>query len=201
MRKAITVVAIIATIMTIICGVVIRHLHSDNQRLRRNQHSLLSDITLYQTKAGESAASVEALQLTLNEFREHHAEDGERIKELGIRLRRAESFAKSATQSHYEATLRLHDTIIVRDTIRDTVRIFEGGDRWSEIRGIVNADSIAYSLHSVDTLYQVVHRVPRKFLFIRFGTKAIRQEIVSSNPHTKLVYTEYIELPRRRRRE
>lgn len=200
MRKIVIVVASIATIATIICGLIIAHLYGDNQRLRRNQHSLLSDVELYQTKAGESAASVEVLSLKLDEFREHRAADAERIKELGIRLRRAESFAKSATESHIEAALPLRDTIIVRDTIRDTVRIFEGGDRWSTIRGIVKADSIAYALHSVDTLYQVVHRVPRKFWFIRYGTKAIRQEIVSSNPHTKLVYSEYIELPRRRHR-
>lgn len=200
MRKTIIVVASVATIATIICGLIIAHLYGDNQRLRRNQHTLLSDIELYQTKAGESAASVEALELRLDEFREHRAADATRIKELGIRLRRAESFAKSATESDYEATLLLRDTVIIRDTIRDTVRTFEGGDRWSKIRGIIKADSIAYMLHSVDTLYQVVHRVPRKFWFIRYGTKAIRQEIVSSNPHTKLVYTEYIELPRRRRR-
>ena len=200
MRKIVIVVASIATIATIICGLIIAHLYSDNQRLRRNQHSLLSDVELYQTKAGESAATVEVLSLKLDEFREHRAADATRIKELGIRLRRAESFAKSATESRYAATLPLRDTITIRDTIRDTVRIFEGGDRWSTIRGIVKADSIAYALHSVDTLYQVVHRVPRKFWFIRYGTKAIRQEIVSSNPHTKLVYSEYIELPRRRHR-
>jgi hypothetical protein len=157
-------------------------------------------VRLYQTRAGESAASVEVLELQLDEFREHRARDAERIKELGIKLRRAESYALSATESSYTATLPLRDTIILRDTIRDTIRIFKGGDRWSTIRGIINLDSITYSLQSVDTLYQVVHRVPRKFWFIRFGTKAIRQEIVSSNPHTRLVYTEYIELKRRKRK-
>jgi hypothetical protein len=140
------------------------------------------------------------LELQLDEFGDHRARDAERIKELGIKLRRAESYALSATESSYTATLPLRDTIILRDTIRDTIRIFEGGDRWSTIRGIINLDSITYSLQSVDTLYQVVHRVPRKFWFIRFGTKAIRQEIVSSNPHTRLVYTEYIELKRRKRK-
>ena len=49
---------------------------------------------------------------------------------------------------------------------------------------------------SVDTLRQVVHRVPRRFLFIRWGTKALRQQIVSSNPHTRIVYTEYVRIER-----
>jgi hypothetical protein len=200
MKKTAITVAIVASVATIVCGLIIAHLCNENQRLKRNQHTLLSDVELYKTRAGESAASIEVLQLTLNEFREHRAEDAQRIKELGIKLRRAESYALSATQSNYGATLPLRDTIIMRDTIRDTVKVFEGGDTWSTISGSVTEDSIAYSLRSVDTLYQVVHRVPRKFWFIRFGTKAIRQEIVSSNPNTQLVYSEYIELKRRKRR-
>lgn len=66
------------------------------------------------------------------------------------------------------------------------------------MEGILYDDSLSYAVHSVDTLHQVVHRVPRKCWFIRYGTKAIRQEVWSSNPNTELVYTEYIELPRRK---
>ena len=49
---------------------------------------------------------------------------------------------------------------------------------------------------SADTLRQVVHRVPRRFLFIRWGTKALRQEIVSSNPHTRIIYSDYVKFER-----
>ena len=196
MKKFLIVVAAATTIATIVCGYVISSLRDEVERLRANQRALLSDVELYRTRADESAASVEVLQLTLDEFREHRTEDAKRIEELGIRLRRAESYALSATTSRYEERLPLRDTII----LHDTVRIFEGGDKWSTMRGSIEEDSITYSLRSVDTLYQVVHRVPRKFLFIRYGTKAIRQEIVSSNPHTTLVYSEYIELPKRRKR-
>lgn len=195
MRKFFVVVAIVATLATIVCGYVIASLCEERDRLRANQEALLSDVELYRTRANKSAASVDVLQLTLDEFKEHRAADALRIEELGIKLRRAESYAKSATLSTYEERLPLRDTII----LRDTVRIFEGGDVWNSMSGSVTKDSIAYSLHSVDTLHQVVHRVPRKFLFFRFGTKAIRQEIVSSNPHTELVYSEYIEFPKRRK--
>ena len=44
--------------------------------------------------------------------------------------------------------------------------------------------------------FQVVHRIPRRFLFIRWGTKALRQEIVPSNPHTRIVYSEYVKIER-----
>ena len=38
--------------------------------------------------------------------------------------------------------------------------------------------------------------VPRRFLFFRWGTKAIRQEIIPANPHTRIVYAEYVQLSR-----
>lgn len=44
-------------------------------------------------------------------------------------------------------------------------------------------------------------RVSQRFLFIRWGTKAIRQEVVSSNPHTRIVYTDYIKLTGKKQSE
>ena len=60
----------------------------------------------------------------------------------------------------------------------------------------IRTDSVACRVESTDTLRQVVHRVPRRFLFIRWGTKALRQEIVSSNPHTRIVYSDYVKFER-----
>ncbi|MEG1673358.1 MAG: DUF6549 family protein, partial [Alistipes sp.] len=34
--------------------------------------------------------------------------------------------------------------------------------------------------------------------FFRYGVKAIKLDVVSKNPHSKIVYTEYIELKRKR---
>ena len=68
------------------------------------------------------------------------------------------------------------------------------------MNGVLDGDTFSAKIESVDTLQQVVHRIPKKFLFIKWGTKAIRQEVVSSNPHSKIVYTEYIELKGRKKK-
>lgn len=177
---------------TLLSGVVLRGLYEENERLKRNCEALTEDVTLYRTRAGESAASVRVLELKLSEFRKQHQADTERIRALGISLRRAESYAKSAMEQRYADSVVLRDTVI----LHDTVRLFEGGDRWSHIAGIIAGDRLSYDIHTVDTLHQVVHRVPRKWCFFRFGTRAIRQEIWSSNPNTQLVYSEYVELKR-----
>ena len=198
MKKIYLATAIVAIIVTLIGGVVVRNLQSEKRRLEQNVESLLGTAEFYRTKAGESAASVAALNLEISELREYRSHDTEIIRNLGIRLRRAESIARSAIESSYEHTLPLRDTIIVRDTLYDTLRIFSHDDRWSHIFGIIFDDSLRYSMQTTDTITQIVHRVPRRFLCFKFGTKGIRQEIVSSNPNCKIVYSEYIELKRRK---
>ncbi len=198
MKKILLWVAAIATIVAVVCGVVISRLIEENDRLERNQRALMGEVQLYRTENDRSAASIEALELTVAEFREAHERDAKEIESLGIRLRRAESYAKSAMTTTIVDTVVVRDTIVVRDSLPESYRYFAAADAWSRVEGILYGDSLSYAVHSVDTLHQVVHRVPRKFWFIRYGTKAIRQEVWSSNPNTELVYTEYIELPRRK---
>lgn len=192
-----------ATIIAILLGVKLHNLTAEHERLERNQRALLSKVETYKTRADEWAATAEVLELKLSELRQARREDAKRIKELGIRLREVESYAMSVTQKRGGATLPLRDTVI----IRDTVKIFSSGRGHSCLSGMVRNDSITYHFTSTDTIYQVVRRVPRRFLFFRYGTKAIHQDVWTSNPTTKVIYTEYIELEkptrtkRRRRQE
>ena len=199
MRKFLFWTALAALISVVVCGVVIYHLVEENARLRSNEHALLLGVEFYRTESGRSAASVEALQLELADFREQRSRDVEEIASLGIRLRRAESYAKSVAVTRFDDTIVVRDTVVIRDTVAVAARHFEASDAWSRVVGILFGDSLQYAVRTVDTLHQVIHRVPRKFLFIPYGTKAIRQEVWTSNPNTELVYTEYIELPKRRR--
>ena len=203
MRRVLSIIATVATIIAILLGVKLHNITAEHERLERNQRALLSKVETYKTRADEWAATAEVLELKLSELRQARREDAKRIKELGIRLREVESYARSVTQKRGGATLPLRDTVI----IRDTVKIFSSGRGQSYLSGMVHNDSITYHFTSTDTIYQVVRRVPRRFLFFRYGTKAIHQDVWTSNPTTKVVYTEYIELKkptrtkRRRRQE
>lgn len=193
MKKFLLIYALIATVVAI-WGF---SEHREAERLDNNQTALMEQAKLYRTALNKSAASVQALQLRCDEFRQLRAEDARRIRDLGIKVKRLESISRSTTESELHVKTPLHDTIIRHDTLR----LFEWYDHWVEINGIIRRDSVECHVKSVDTLRQVVHRVPRKFLFIKYGTKAIRQEIISSNPHTRIVYSEYIELKNSRKRK
>lgn len=203
MKKFILIYAMGATLLAIVCGVLQHHTHNEIARLRNNNEALSSEASLYRTQLDESAASVVALQHELKEYREQHARDAKRIKALGVRLRRVESVATAATQTEIEVKAPLtplRDTIFLDRLLPDTTPIFRWSDNWVRIEGTIRNGNAECYIESIDTLRQVIHRVPHKFLFFRYGTKAIRQEIFSSNPHTRIVYTEYIELPKRYRR-
>lgn len=199
MRRFLFCYALLATAL-LLAGY--RRHRSETQRLLQNQSALSAETEHYRIRCGEEAASVQVLRLRCAEFERLRAADAERIRALGVRLRRLEAAATVATTTRVEARTPLRDTVIVRqrDTllVRDTVRLFRWRDAWVRVEGAIGADSVRCRVESVDTLRQIVHRIPRRFLFIRWGTKALRQEIVSTNPHTRIVCSEYVRIERAR---
>ena len=183
MKKYLFTYAVLATALLFF---TCRHYRAENRRLVENQTALAADVTRYRTRLGAEAASVQALRLRCGEFETLRAADAEQIRRLGIRLRRLEAAAKAVAVTDAE----------IRTPLRDTVRMFRWRDPWISVEGRIGRDSAACRIRSVDTLRQAVHRIPRRFLFIRWGTKALRQEIVSTNPHTRIVYAEYVKIER-----
>ena len=195
MNRVLFMVAVVATCFAMVCGLMLRHTRGELRRLEQNVESLMGDVEHYKTRAEKSAASVAILELKIEEFKRMQSRDAEQIRSLGIRLRRTESFAKSVTATTSSLSIALRDSIAGRDT----VKIFDTTQGGTTLSGRVASDSLSISIKQRDTLYQVVHRVPRKFLFLRFGTKAIHQDVWTSNPLSEVVYTEYIELSKRER--
>ena len=195
MRKAPFYYSVVATLLLVVCGLYLHHNTNEVARLRNNNEALTTETKLYKTRLDNSAASVVALQLQLDEFRKQHAKDLRLIRALNIKLRRVESVATTATESKAKFVAPRIDTVILRDTLS----LFRWSDSWTRVEGTIRNNEVKCSIESIDTLHQVTHRVPHRWWFIRYGTKAIRQEITSSNPHTHIVYTEYIELPKRHR--
>lgn len=196
MKHLTTLLAMIA--LAIVAFHLIGNLRQEAERLRANNFALNEELVIYRSKLGHSAASVAELRLRFDELREQHKDAIAEIRALNIKLRRVESYARSATKTTYR------DTLILREvTTSDTTppqRTFAYNDAWLRLAGAMWGDTLRIELRSVDTLHQVVHRIPRRFLGIAFGTKYLRQEITSSNPHTELVYSEYIKIERRGKR-
>ncbi len=169
----------------------------DRQRLRNNQEALMSEVKLYETKAGESAASVLRLQLTKDELERNNQKLCQEVKDLGIKIKRLQSVSQTSSQTEIKIQTEIRDSIVYRPEIHlvDTLKAFSWKDPpWADVSGVIDSGKINLQLHTTDTIIQIVHRVPKRFLFFRFGTKAIRQEVISKNPYNRIYYSEYIEL-------
>ena len=195
MTKALFIYALSVTALLLLVGSNRQRLRSENQRLNQNIVALTSDVELYRTRSGESAAEVRSLRLRQSELEQTNEALTDQIDQLKIRLRHINSLATAATQTVVEFSTQIPDTVLRRPVV-DTIRLPLYADTWNSVQATLIGDRIEGRFSSVDTLHQVVYRVPHRFLFIRYGTKELRQVITSSNPSTRLVYSSHITIER-----
>lgn len=165
----------------------------ETARLVANQRTLLEKVEFYRVGDSLSAAGVERLLLTTHEFERHFADLRATVADLRIRLGRLQSVAAAATEARYEVKAVLRDSLVLRDSVA-LLKCLEVHTPYLDVAGCMDGKRFEGTILSRDTLVQVIHRIPHRFWFIRWGTKAIRQEIVSRNPHSRITYSEYIEL-------
>lgn len=189
----------VALILTVsVLSYWLNNVREEKKRLADNQEALLSDVDYYKTESGKNAASVLKLELSKSELENHCQDLTKTIDDLNIKIGRIQSVSTTVTKTEVEIQTVVRDSIVYRD-LPVNLKVVKWRDPWVTLNGVLDGETFSAKIESVDTLSQVVHRIPKKFLFIKWGTKAIRQEVVSSNPHSKIVYTEYIELKGRKR--
>lgn len=193
MNKILSYALLITVVALIALSIILNLFIQQNKRLKGNEKALIEKAQYFESESGKSASSVYKLTLTKRELEAHNATLIEGINDLKIKLRRVQSASQTAQSSNYDVKTIIKDTTIFRDKIVK-LRKIDYADAWMTFKGTIDSNIFTGNIKTYDTLIQVVHRIPRKFLFFRFGTKAIRQDIVTRNPHSNITYTEYIEL-------
>lgn len=177
----------------------VRSLQTERDRLQNNQTALLEDV------------AVQSLELSKSELQKHCDELVKTVEDLNVKIKRIQSVSTTATKTEVPIKTEVRDSIVyrvpdslkllpVRPTLIDTLKRITFKDPWVELDGTIDKGMFTGRIQTVDTLIQVVHRVPHQWWFFKWGTKAIRQEIRSSSPYTKIVYSEYIELKRKKKK-
>lgn len=192
MKKTLIIIATTTLLLFIGCGWVILRQRSENRRLADNNRTLTERLAHTTALANSQRLSIGRLRMTAGELEELRPTHALRIEQLGINLRNARALTLTATHT-------LLDTLLppppsperLSDSITTPIR---WNDAWVSLTLTPNPDGTHLHFISHDTITQVVHRIPYKWWIFRWGTKALRQEIRSSNPHTKLVFSEYIEI-------
>lgn len=164
-------------------------------RLAANQTALLSDMAGYRVRDSLQAAGVAALTLKASEMERHFAPLASLVRDMGVRIKRLESVAQNAVESRYAIEIPLRDTVV----LATAAQVLHYDDGHLSLDGMIREGGFRGVIVSRDTLTQAVHRIPRRFLFLRWGTRELRQEIVSSNPHSRITYSRYLKIDDSRR--
>lgn len=161
----------------------------EHKRLAQNQDILLhnGEVEIGHTPSGKSVASSTALHLTASELRRKpDSLLAKTVKELKIKRSRVVAASGASSSTSVDVT-----AVIATDSL-PAIRHVEWGDPWVRLHGTIEGDTFKAHIESQDTLQMIVHRVPKRFLFFRFGTKAVRMDVVSQNPHTTLSYPKLV---------
>ncbi len=220
--KKVPIITLIITVVALLLLVgswwIIQRQCSENRRLSESNRTLAEQNQALASRLNHSyhlvasqRLSIGRLRMTIGELEELRREDAERIRALGVGLRNVRTYTLTTTSTLLDTLLaaspqstvekgvraeRLADSLTserLADNLTDTT--IHWRDPWVYLSLTPQPDGSTH-LHLLchDTLTQVVHRIPHRWWIFRWGTKALRQEIRSSNPHTKIVYAEHIEV-------
>mgnify|MGYP004617714655 FL=1 len=177
-----------------------REAHSMNEDQNVLMHN--GKVEIGQTQSGKPMASVSAMSLKPSSLKRNpDSLLAATSRDLKIKPRRmvaairtsslatADIHAAITTDSIYDEADK--DSNVLLSYPRSPQQV-SWSDPWMSLRGTIRGDSFTARIESRDTLQMIIHRVPRKFLFFRYGTKGVRMDVVSQNPHTRLSYPKVI---------
>lgn len=193
---------------------------ADRDRLKKNQTLLLHNgaVEISETESGKSRASTPSITLHPNEFQKGSDTLMHIARDANIKPKRINEAATVATMTTADITTKVNrhaltgwgdqnggtvkninfaeipnlpadSTPLHRETL-----CIDWHDPWISLSGCISDSLFNGKISSNDTLDIIVHRIPKRFLFFRFGCREIRMDIISRNPHTKLTYARYYRL-------
>ena len=188
-------------IIAVLSGITISLLRS-RQRLieekdsyKSNTEALMSEVRRIQADSSTMALDIKTLTMSLDEYKRFRAEDEEKIKKLGIRIKDLEATAKHNVEVDAPIDAEIKDSVMIRDTVPVFLKAVRMYTPYLKINGIIENDRLTGKINLPVTLNQAFWiEYKHKFLWWRWKVKAIHQTISSDNPYVEIKYSEYIKI-------
>lgn len=170
-----------------------RQLSDEKDRYKSNTNSLLSDIKRLQIDSTTMAVDTKVLRLTLDELENNRVADLEHIRKLGVRINSLQALAKHSLVVNAPIGAELRDSVIIRDTVTVLVKAIKMDTPYLQVNGVIENNRLTGTIHLPVNLHQAVWvEYKHRFLWWRWGVKAIHQTISSDNPYVEITCSEYI---------
>lgn len=176
----------------------IKRLTEERDRYRSNTEILLQNVETYQTKDSLNAAKVGVLELKLLEFEKYRTSDAELIKTLQTKNRDLEAVTTAQMKTIIELRGTVRDSIVYLPGDTVVLRCVDISDPWFSLKGCSTPDGeFTGTFINRDSILIAETVQYRRFLGFLWKTKKIKSreiDIISRNPHTKIIGVEYIEI-------
>lgn len=169
------------------------YLKEERNRYRGNTEALLSDMKRIRVDSATMAVDVNALRLRVDEYKRLRAEDAEKIKQLGVKIKYLEAAARHEVEVAGPIDAVIRDTVIVRDTVPVLRQRVEMITPHIRLAGIIEDNRLRGKIRVPVTLHQAVWVEYKGWWFWR-RVKAVHQTIASDNPYAEIRYSEYIQI-------
>ncbi len=182
--------------LMIIQTIRLNHSQNERTRLQSNQSALLNGIEHYKTADNLNAVKIQTIELSKREMKEHESELVTTIEKQGIKIKRLESLTQIKTETKIEFKTVLKDSLVYvpgKDSLV-TMKCMEYRDPWINFSGCYESDTFAAKIQIPVNLDIIAHRIPKQFLFFKFGVKSVDIDIISLNPYTDIAYAKNIRL-------
>lgn len=203
MKKYLIIAAIALAVAAVVTIWVqrsrINQLTGERDKYRTNTETLLQDVSRYQTKDSLNAAKVGVLELKLSEFEKYRASDAELIKTLQTKNRELERVTTTQMETINELRATVRDSIVYLpgDTVTTVLRCIEYSDKWVDFDGCIKNNTFFGKIITRDSLLITETVQYKRWLGFLWKTKKIKNreiDVISRNPHTKIMGVEYIEI-------
>lgn len=176
----------------------IEKLTDERNQYRGNTEILLQDVERYKTADSLNAARVGVLELRLEDFKRYRAADAQLIKSLKVKNRDLANVTSSQQQTIIELSGNVRDSIIYVDRqIVDTLRCIDIADKWFTLHGCARDNEFTGTFENRDSILIVESVKYKRFLNFLWKTNKIKNrkiDVISKNPHTKIMGVEYIDI-------
>lgn len=191
-RLAVTAIIIGLALWAFVATKAAKNSRNDAQRYYENLLASSFEVQKLQTKTGELQYKVSGMNLERDEFEEISDSLAQRVKDLAIKLKKAESVVHIVT----EYSVRI-DTFYI-DTV-SPIKSFSYSDKWVAIKGFFN-NSDKYLIDSLNLRVTddviIVPTVEGKWWQCRKKWKiAVRMQ--SKNPYNEVDRLEYFKFVKR----
>lgn len=164
------------------------------KRLNSNLTTLSTANESFRLKDSSYVVQTQQLQLTTHEFKTLYNQKCEELKQLNIKVKYLQQYSSAGIVNTYPIHDTIFDSLIITNNIIDTIKCIDYFNPYIAIKGCITNNAFNGTILTTDTIKQVVERVPKRFLFIKYGTKYLKQSIISSSPYSIIAFDTAISL-------